>query len=136
MPKIKAYKPHPSVIWLDAEGYRENRSFGGWDTKEQSLIPMEYAYLAAMDKDPKRWALDSITLAVEAGAIDTDTFVAQAFATPADFEAFCTALGDFDLWVNDRHKYAFRSLVGDVSRVDTYARLGEGLTKKFGPAGH
>jgi len=135
MPKIKAYKPHPSVIWVDAEGYRENGRFGGWETKKQSLIPMEYAYLAATDNDSQRWALDSITLAIEAGAIDTDTFVAQAFATPADFEAFCTALSDFDWWLNDRHKNAFRSLVGDVSRVDTYAHLSEGLVKKFGPAG-
>ncbi len=135
MPKIKAYKPHPSVIWLDAEGYRENRCFGGWETKKKSLIPMQYANVAATDNDPQRWALDAITLAIEAGVIDTDTFVAQAFATQVDFEAFCTALGDFDWWLNDRHKYAFRSLVGDVSRVDTYAHLGEGLVQKFGPAG-
>jgi len=103
--------------------------------KKQSLVPIEYAKLAATDNDPQRWALDSITLAVEAGAIDTDGFVEQAFATRADFEAFCIALCDFYWWLNDRHMFAFRSLVGDVSYVDTYAHLGESLAQKFGPAG-
>lgn len=131
MPKIKGYKPHPSIIWLDTEGYRENRRFGGWDTQKKALVPIDYPNLAVAENDPQRWALDSITLAVEAGTIDTDTFVEQAFATRADFEAFCNALRDFDWWLNDRHMFAFCSLVSDVSHVDTYAHLGESLARKY-----
>lgn len=74
------------------------------------------------------YALDSITLAMEAGIFkDTDTFIAKAFATTEDAAEFVEALRDHEYyWLNERHFYAFsHALNCDESQMRTYPEIAD-----------
>jgi len=141
MPRIKRYKPRQTQIELHSEGYSGFQRFGGWDEKTQALAPIKYSQLVEKhsggDFAVLPYALDSITLAVEAGLIDTETFVDQAFASRHDFLAFCKDLemaGDF--WVNERHFYAFFEMFGSEEDLTTYPDIAATLERDYatGPA--
>lgn len=62
-----------------------------WDSKKKQFIPIK-----SMDDIDVYMVLDSITLAVEAGVVDTHAWPQQFFATKSAFQEFVEMLSDYD----------------------------------------
>ncbi|MBS1187482.1 MAG: hypothetical protein H6R04_1500 [Burkholderiaceae bacterium] len=109
------------------EIYADCVQFGGWLPLTQTLTPLRFrdAVAAFGAGTQTQYALDCIALAVEAGAFASrEELKGRVFATEADFDAFCTALAQYDWWLNERHYYAFATLL-DVEEftLRNYAEL-------------
>jgi hypothetical protein len=116
--------------------YADCVQFGGWRPFDRQFEPVRFIEAAAAFGfgTQTQYALDCITLAVEAGFFTTrDAFKKAVFATGADFAAFCQALETYPWWLNERHFYAFMALLNyDEHGVRTYADLARELREEFG----
>jgi hypothetical protein len=88
MTSIRAYKFQPEELSPTLKG-----GFGGFNTATNTLTPMS-------GLDGNEWwmfeVLSNLTMACEAGLLTEDGWVAQVFATPADFDAFLEQMEDYD----------------------------------------
>lgn len=91
--KIKAY----SYNHRDVNAYLNEN--GGFNADAVTLTPMRVTADGANGYDGY-WGmhevLDNITLAAEAGLIDTETFVSQLFADIDSFKVFIASLAGYD----------------------------------------
>ncbi|MEA5098184.1 MAG: hypothetical protein VB032_06595 [Burkholderiaceae bacterium] len=112
---------------INLDIYADCAHFGGWQPIAKTFEPLHFidAVAAFGAGTQTQYALDCITLAVEAGAFATRAELkAAVFASAADFDAFCTALANYDWWLNERHFYAFAVLLdAEEFTLRTYAEL-------------
>jgi hypothetical protein len=91
MPRIEAYKFEPNPV---VASYSKER--GGFNVKTQKLAPMD----GPSDEFLGNWSLhhilDNLTLACEAGKLDSEKWVLQIFKTKAEFERFLDHLEEYD----------------------------------------
>jgi hypothetical protein len=75
---------------------------GGFDSSTNTLTPM--AGVEVNEEWEMHVIMDNITLAAEAGLLDTQKFVSQIFASKLDFEFFLSQLSDYNesLTIYDR----------------------------------
>lgn len=131
MSKITPYTVTITPIALSNPDYDKYRPFGGYDEVKKTYTPLRFAEISDELEGSGmqvNYALDSITLAMEAGVFkDTDTFVAKAFATKKDAAEFAEALRDHEyFWLNERHFYAFsHALNCDESQMRTYPEIAD-----------
>lgn len=131
MSPIKPYTVASTPITLTATEYDKYRPFGGYDAVKKAYTPLRFSEISDELEgtgSQVNYALDSITLAMEAGIFkDSDTFVAKAFATTADAAEFVEALRDHEyFWLNERHFYAFsHALNCDESQMRTYPEIAD-----------
>lgn len=111
MAKLNAYKAKPTPsIFEDKESEKQVAAllkFGGWDPTKKTLTPIRVGALAAKPGSPTiTWVFDSLAAAAEAGALDDEDWLQQAFASNDDLQVFIELLqesGDI-WWVNDRRR--------------------------------
>lgn len=129
---IQSYKPMQSEVNLSSHVYIPLRNLGGWNENKQVLIPMQFTAMKD-DYAPTQYALDCITLAIEAGVVDANRLLETAFSTRDDFDAFIKALRGYGetYWVNERHFHALRELVGDETYAKTYADAADTLEEIY-----
>jgi len=131
MSPIKPYTVKTTSIILNGAEYEKYRPFGGYDEVKKIYTPLRFGEISDElegSGSQVNYALDSITLAMEAGIFkDSDTFVAKAFATTADAAEFVEALRDHEYyWLNERHFHAFsHALNCDESQMRTYPEIAE-----------
>lgn len=109
------------------EIYADCAQFGGWQPIANRFDPLRFIDAVAMfgSGTQTQYALDCITLAVEAGFfLMREDLKPAVFASEADFDAFCSALEKYDWWLNERHFYAFAVLLdAEEFALRTYAEL-------------
>ena len=119
------------------EIYADCATFGGWQPMSQTFTPLRFAEAIATfgAGTQTQYALDCITLAIEAGAFATrEEFKTAVFATETDFDAFCGALAKYDWWLNERHFYAFAVLLdAEEFTLRTYAELAAEFHAEYAP---
>jgi hypothetical protein len=131
MSPIKPYTIQHTPVELNATSYDKYRSFGGYDEAKKAYTPLRFGEISDELEGSGmqvNYALDSITLAMEAGIFkDSDTFIAKAFATTEDAAEFVEALRDHEYyWLNERHFYAFsHALNCDESQMRTYPEIAD-----------
>lgn len=131
MSPIKPYTVKSTPITLTNAEYDKYRPFGGYDEVKKAYTPLRFSEISDELEGSGaqvNYALDSITLAMEAGIFkDSDTFVAKAFATTEDAAEFVEALRDHEYyWLNERHFYAFsHALNCDESQMRTYPEIAD-----------
>lgn len=134
MALIRGYTPTLTPISCKDKG-KTHSKFGGWQDTTKTMTPMRFSKLPRRDDlaSPEEWALNSITLAVEAGIVDAASWGKQLFASSNDLLAFCDALSDYDLfWVNERHFHAFRELTGfQEDALTTYPDIANALREAY-----
>ena len=85
-----------------------SKETGGFNAKTQKMVPM-----SLMDEELAGYEIfDNITLAAEAGLLDTDKWVKQLFADIEDFEYFLNVLAHYneEFTIYDRWWEAFSKL--------------------------
>jgi hypothetical protein len=134
MTKIAAYKPRQTPIPYDnLKGeypplfYVNHAETGGWHpkTKEISVITADFDEYSAED------ALFNMTAAVEAGCVDSKTFVLDFFGTVENADLFADALqeyGESEFWVNERF---FHAMVDALSAYEGSCRSFEAMADRF-----
>lgn len=131
MSPIKPYTVKNTPVTLGNPDYDKYRPFGGFDEVRKAYTPLRFAEISDElegSGTQVNYALDSITLAMEAGIFkDSDTFVAKAFATAEDAAEFVEALRDHEyFWLNERHFYAFSHAFNcDESQMRTYPEIAD-----------
>jgi hypothetical protein len=137
MSPIKPYTVKSTSITLNNAEYDKYRPFGGYDEVKKAYTPLRFAEISDElegSGTQVNYALDSITLAMEAGIFkDSDTFVAKAFATTEDAAEFVEALrGHEYYWLNERHFYAFSHAFNcDESQMRTYPEIADFIANEI-----
>lgn len=134
MAKIEAYKPRVTPIaYDDLKGsnppafYVNHDETGGWHPKTKAITPFKASY---DDHSVEEW-LQNITAAVEAGSVDSTTFLQDFFGTPAAAAEFADQLesyGSEEWWVNDRYFNAvMAALNGYEGNCYTFEAMAEAV---------
>ncbi len=97
-----------------------------WDAKKKQFIPVK-----SMDDVDLYMVLDAITLAVEAGVVDTHAWPQQFFASRAAFDEFMELLSEYDdcFRITDQWWQALASLadIGDEEDFVSSTEIADGL---------
>ena len=120
---------------IKMEIYADCVQFGGWRPFDRQFMPLRFreAVAAFGSGTQTQYALDCITLAVEAGFFTTrEALKATVFDSGADFDAFCDTLERYEWWLNERHFYAFMALLNtDEHGMRTYADLAREFREEY-----
>ncbi len=102
MSKIKAY----------THAVRPVEAYENWDPKTKTMTPMSFT--EEDDRDLHE-ALDNITLAAEAGVLDSYLWPQQLFANKASFDKFLYMLSGYEemFRITDQWYTALGALIGD-----------------------
>ncbi len=133
---MAAYAPAITSIEVD-EGYKNSLSaFGGWNPETKKISQLQFvkmvtAYNQGAALSPSFFAMDNMTLAIEAGALNEKNF--HEMLSGADFDALCDELVDMEeAWVNDRHFHAIAAILGYFEeQLNTYPNIGVALREAF-----
>lgn len=137
MTPIKPYTVKCTPINIKDAEYDKYRPFGGYDEAKKTYTPLRFSEISdELEGSGTQvgYALDSITLAMEAGIFkDSDTFVAKSFATKEDAAEFVEALRNHEYyWLNERHFYAFsHALNCDESQMRTYPEIADLISNEI-----
>lgn len=91
MTGIPAYKFRPAAVIA-----KYSKSTGGFKAKTKELVPMSGPGGEFFGDWMMHNILDNLTLACEAGVLDSKKWVSQLFRTVEDFENFLEQLEDYD----------------------------------------
>ena len=128
--KIKAYEFTPASVHASYDS-----ETGGFNPKTKKMAPMSIndGELSGAE------IFDNITLAAEAGLLDTDKWVKQLFADLEDFEYFLNELAQYNdsYTIVDRWWHAFSQLAGgqDPPGFSTSKEIAAGLYKHASETG-
>lgn len=136
---MPAYTPAVTPIDIDKSYNNALAAFGGWDPMTKKLSRLNFVkMLSACDEgrveaqNPAFYAMDTMALAIEAGALDENNF--HEMLSGDDLDALCDKLRDeLDIaWVNDRHFHALGTVLGHFEeQLYTYPSISEALRETF-----
>ena len=128
--KIKAYEFIPAGVHASFDP-----ETGGFNPETKKMVPMSIndGELSGAE------IFDNITLAAEAGLLDTDKWVKQLFADLEDFEYFLNELSQYNdsYTIFDRWWHAFSQLAcgKDTPGFSTSKEIADGLYKHASETG-
>lgn len=115
MSKIEAYKPRITPIPYDNLNtayppmcYVNHEKTGGWHPETKAIT----VFKATAEEFSVEEFLWNMAAAVEAGCVDSDTFVLDFFGSLERVDAFAEALEEYDsqeFWVNERLFHAMKA---------------------------
>lgn len=133
---MAGYTPAITAIEVDKDYNSNHTAFGGWnpETKKISKIhflKMMTALNGGAALSPPFYAMDTMTLAIEAGALDEKNF--REMLSRADLDALCDELANMEEpWVNDRHFHAMATVLGPFEeQLNSYPNIAEALRETF-----
>ena len=95
---MAGYTPAITAIEVDKD-YNSNRTaFGGWNPETKKITKIHFlkmmtALNGGAALSPPFYAMDTMTLAIEAGALDEKNF--REMLSRADLDALCDELADY-----------------------------------------
>ena len=128
--KIKAYEFIPAGVHASFDP-----ETGGFNPETKKIVPMSISDGELSGAE----IFDNITLAAEAGLLDTDKWVKQLFADLEDFEYFLNELSQYNdsYTIFDRWWHAFSQLAcgKDTPGFSTSKEIAAGLYKHASETG-
>ena len=131
------YIPAITAIDVDDRYTKSLAAFGGWNPSTKKASTLKFADMVTArnkgaDLSPGFYALDTLALAIESGALDENNL--STMLSGADLDALCDELADMaESWVNDRHFHALAALLGDFEeQLNSYPNIGDALRETFG----
>lgn len=123
----KGYKP--KITAIDMGDYKPYKEFGWFNKQTKTVTPIRQLALLEETERCQMFAMDIITLAVEAGVIVDAEDIPDVFASEDDLDAWLEQLSEFeDWWVNDRHFQAMLHVTGSSEgELRTYPEMAQHL---------
>lgn len=133
MSKIEAYQPRCTLSPYDdwakfkPDFYVTHENTGGFNPETKAITPFKADFEEFSAED----FLHNMTAAVEAGCVDSDTFVLDFFGSSERAEAFADFLDEYaesEFWVNERF---FHAMVDALNTYEGGCVTFESMAEKF-----
>ena len=133
---MAGYTPAITAIEVDTSYNSNVTEFGGWNPETKKIsklhfVKMMTSFNGGAALSPQFYAMDTVALAIEAGALNEKNF--HELLSGADLDALCDELVELDMaWVNDRHFHALATVLGHFEeQLNTYPNIGVALRETF-----